>query len=86
MSSRLPKRQQQLYERLIGRGDVSIPDLFYTIATLRAQGLPAAFKVQYQQRYLGPYIAALNRNLVADRLRVEPGALKNTYRLVSTTV
>lgn len=85
MLNRLPRRQQQLYDRLFGRGDVAIDQLFYSIATVKAQGTPLSLKTQYQQRYLGPYIAALNRNLAGERLRVEPGALKNTYRLVSVT-
>lgn len=81
--TKLPKRQQQLFDQLLGRGDVPIDRLFYTIATLRAQGVPAALKTQYQQRYLGPYITALNRNLAERNLHVEPGALKNSYRLVA---
>lgn len=85
MSSSLPKRQQQLYDRLLGRGDVPIEQLFYAIATLHAQGSEQAFSTAYQQRWLGPYLAALNRNLADRRMKVEPGALKGTYRLVAAT-
>jgi hypothetical protein len=78
---KLPRRQQQLYDRLLGRGDVAISDLFFAIATLHAQGRPDAFDQRFQQMWLGPYITALNRNLSDHRMRVEPGALKGTYRL-----
>jgi hypothetical protein len=85
MSARLPKRQQQLYDRLLGRGDVPIDQLFFTIATLHAQQSEQAFNTAYQQRWLGPYLTALNRNLAGQKLKVEPGALKGTYRLVAAT-
>lgn len=84
MTSSLPRRQQQLYDLLLGRGDVPIERLFLSIATLHSQGHPGAFKTQFQQRYLGPYITALNRRLADQQMRVEPGAMKNTYRLVTT--
>lgn len=79
----LPKRQQQLYDLLLGRGDVTIERLFGAISTPHSQGHPSAGTTRFQQHYLGPYISALNRRLAVTGLRVEPGALKNTYRLVS---
>lgn len=81
MTLDLPRRQQQLHDLLLGRGDVPIPDL-YTGMTERAADPDA---MSDMQRWLGPYITALNRNLADRRLRVEPGAMKATYRLVALT-
>lgn len=75
-----PVQQQALLDRLLGRGDVPIPDLYGTLREPRGDET-----VQYQQRWLGPYIHSLNKNLAERGLRVEPGALKNTYRLVVLT-
>lgn len=85
MPSSLSRRQQQLYDRLLGRGDVPISDLFFAIATLHAQGSEQSFNTAFQQRWISPYIVALNRKLADQNLRVEPGALKGTYRLVAAT-
>lgn len=81
---KLPRRQQQLHDLLLGRGDVPIVDLYTKI---RGTGPVDYFgnQMSYMQRYLGPYITALNRSLAEEHLRVEPGALKNTYRLVAVT-
>lgn len=77
----LPRRQKQLYDLLLGRGDVLIDDLMTGVwGTAQFQRT-----TQTQQRYLGPYITALNRNLCEHGLKVEPGALKNTYRLVASS-
>ncbi len=75
----LPRRQMELYTLLLGRGDVPIEDLHNTL-----RNSPPVFNVQAMQRWLGPYIANLNRNLEPHGLRVEPGALKQTYRLVAS--
>jgi len=75
----LPKRQQQLHDLLLGRGDVQIAALYAGMAERPSDS------VSDMQRWLGPYITALNRNLVERRLCVEPGTVKNTYRLVAMT-
>lgn len=74
----LPRRQKQLHDLLLGRGDVFIEDLY------REMEGPARFDTnQRKQRWLSPYIAMLNQKLVDQGLRVEPGALKCSYRLVA---
>lgn len=73
----LPRRQRELYDLLLGRGDVPIEELHNVL-----RNSPPVFSVQAMQRWLGPYIANLNRSLEPHGLRVEPGALKQTYRLV----
>lgn len=75
---RLPRRQKALYDRLVGRGDVGIFDL-YAAVTGRACAQPS----RYAQTYISPYVRRLNRRLAAQGLKVEPGALKQTYRLVA---
>ena len=72
----LSPREQQLYDLLFGRGDVPIKELY------EAMGGPPNPKWRYIQRWLGPYITLLNRRL--EGMKVEPGALKQTYRLVRT--
>lgn len=90
----LPRRQKQLYDLLLGRGDVLIMDLYHEMHSTRrprnAEGMTAVLvsdheDVAAQQRWLTPYIALLNERLVDHGLRVEPGALKNTYRLVASS-
>lgn len=44
-----------------------------------------ADETTYPQKWLGGYITRLNRRLAAVNMKIEPGALKRTYRLVSTT-
>lgn len=70
----LPKRQRQLFDALLGRGDVSWQDL---CAAIEAE--PTGHLAQY----LGPYITKLNRRLAKANLRVEPGLTKGTYRLTA---
>lgn len=70
----LPERQQKLYDALAGRGDVPISDLCDAIEA-NLENTPA-------QQWLGPYITRLNRRLAKRGLRVKPGALKGTYRLI----
>jgi hypothetical protein len=76
MSNDLPRQQQTLHDLLLGRGDVPIATLY---GALFSEPRPAA----QQQMWLGPYITRLNRRLAKAKLRVEPGALKGTYRLVA---
>lgn len=75
----LAPRQKQLYDLLLGRGDVLIPELFIAMDGPDHLSVTTAS----QQRWLSPYIANLNSRL--EGLKVEPGALKNTYRLVATS-
>jgi hypothetical protein len=74
---KLPARQKQLYELLLGRGDVAVLELYQ-----KMQG-PAehADDVRYAQQYLGGYITKLNRRIQARKIRVVPGRMKNTYTL-----
>jgi hypothetical protein len=73
---KLSPRQQQLYDLLFGRGDVPIKELY------EGMGGPEHNGAYTEQEWLGPYITLLNRRL--DGMKVEPGALKQTYRLVRT--
>jgi dihydroxyacetone kinase len=77
----LPRRQKQIYTLMMGRGDVPITDIYELLTDIDTA--LRNVKIQTQQRYLGPYITALNRNLEVHGLRCEPGALKNTYRIVA---
>jgi hypothetical protein len=81
MSTDLPKRQKDLHDLLLGRGDVPIPQLFEDMRTADTPD----YDLKGQQRWLGAYISALNKSLAERGLRVEPGALRNTYRLVVLT-
>lgn len=81
MKNKLPRRQQQLHDLLLGRGDVFVDQLFSNMTHRDVNGRAVAD----MQRWLGPYITALNRSLADRKLRVEPGALKNTYRLVAVS-
>lgn len=75
----LPRRQKQLYDLLLGRGDVLISQLY---EHMTYQQDVSERTVADMQRRLSPYISLLNRSLAGEGLKVEPGALKNTYRLV----
>lgn len=70
----LPRRQKQLFDALLGKGDVSWQTLCDAI-----EAEPTVHLAQY----LGPYITKLNRRLVKSSLKVEPGRMKGTYRLVA---
>lgn len=76
----LPARQQLLHDLLFGKGDVLMDEL---VSAMRDGDL-ADFACTPQQ-WLSPYIGALNRNLVGRKLKVEPGALKGSYRMVAMT-
>jgi hypothetical protein len=73
----LPRREQDLYDLLAHKGDVSI-DILY-------QGMkgPPCDDMRRRQQWLGPYTTGLNRRLKNHKLRVKPGRLKNTYALVA---
>ena len=73
--TKLPRRQQDLYDLLAGKGDVSITELY------EAMGGPNEGDARYAQQWLGSYITKLNRRLAARGLRVTPGRIKNTYAL-----
>ena len=79
----LPRRQKQLYDLLLGRGDVLIVDLF-TAMKLHHYHTDAPL-ISDMQRWISPYVSNLNKNLADHGLKVEPGALKNTYRLVAAS-
>jgi len=78
----LPRRQRQLYELLFGKGDVSISQLYVAMRGFTGDG---GIAVAFMQRHLSPYITLLNRSLAAHGMKVEPGALKNTYRLIAVS-
>lgn len=69
----LPPQLQRLYDELLGKGDVRWDHLF------KALGLQEG---RDPQQALGPYVVRINRRLKSCRMRVEPGLLKKTYRLV----
>lgn len=76
MHTDLPKRQQQLYDALAGRGDVAWETL--------AEAIEANLGDCHPAQWLGPYVTRLNRRLAKKGLAVKPGALKGTLRLVAT--
>lgn len=76
MTIALPRRCQQLYDALSGRGDVPF-------ATL-CEAIDANLGPTASQQWLGPYVTRLNRRLVKHGLAVKPGVVKGTYRLIVT--
>lgn len=80
MSNSLPRRQQELYDLLAGKGDVPILDIYGHM------GGPADHvgDPRYAQQWLGSHVTRLNRRLAARGLRVCPGRLKGTYALIVT--
>jgi len=75
----LGPQQQKLHDLLFGKGDVLIEDLYRAL-----RGEPDGLSSAAMQRRISPYIVALNHKLAPAKMRVEPGALKQTYRLVIT--
>ena len=69
----LPAQLQKLYNALFGQGDVPFQHLFDLLGLMEGRN---------PQQALGPYIVRLNRRLKAHKMRVVPGRLKKTYRLV----
>lgn len=78
----LPRRQRELFNLLLGKGDVLISQM-YEHMFYQNKGATEDRPVADLQRRLSPYISLLNKSLVAHNMKVEPGALKNTYRLVA---
>lgn len=78
MSLALSDRERELLAILEGKDDVLIPVIYFKM------GGPNGKTVVYQQRWLGGYISRLNKALEGSSLRVEPGALKRSYRLATT--
>ena len=74
----LPKREQDLYDLLVGQGDVHIAALY------EAMGGPEDRDPPYRQQWLGPYISRLNRRLKNLKMRVRPGQARETYCLSLT--
>lgn len=72
----LPRREQDLYDLLAGKGDVAI------IALYIAMGGPEFADPTYPQKWLGPYITRLNRRVKNLRMKVKPGVARETYQLV----
>lgn len=81
MSNNLTSMQDRLYQLLLSRAatdataDTLILVCYDTVYPGCTRGL---YNRQMQQR-LGPLIARVNRRLVGQR--IEPGRMKNTYRL-----
>ncbi len=73
--TKLPARTQQLNDLLFGRGEVLVTDIYVAMG---GPPEPSYTKAQW----LGPYITRLNRRLRGEGLKVEPGKLKGSYRLV----
>lgn len=90
MTLRGPK-QQILVDTLMGKGDVPIAALYDALGgppqhaerVLERRG-PRGGGGSYAHAWISTYIRRTNQNLTKDQLRIEPGALKRTYRLVST--
>lgn len=75
----LTPRQRDLLKMLPLNEDVSVTTLYESFIG-HADGRDR----RQAQQYLGSWITRLNRRLKKHRLRVQPGRLKHTYRLVST--
>lgn len=69
----LPPQLQKFYDELFGKGDVPWAHLFKVLGLQEGRDL---------QQALGPYVVRINRRLRTQRMRVEPGQMKKTYRLV----
>ena len=74
MIDNLPPKMNVLYRALFGQGDVGIDEL--------AEGLGLGAD-RHPQQALGPYVTRLNRRLAKHKMKVEPGRMKRTYRLVA---
>jgi len=83
----LSPRLDQLYRFLLGKGDVPVVDLYASmmpgLKDARERGERRFGGTLYAQAWIGAYIARLNKRLAAHGLRVEPGLVKRTYRLVA---
>lgn len=80
---KLARRQQELYDLLLSRGDVAIDTLYDCMGGPEGRSTLTRGR-SYAQAWLGGYVTRLNRKLAGHDLKVEPGDLKRTYRLVST--
>lgn len=72
----LPRREQDLYDLLAGKGDVHINDLYL------GMGGPDCDDLRRRQQWLGPYTTKLNRRIRNLKMRVRPGEKRDTYALV----
>ena len=72
----LPRREQDLYDLLAGKGDVPIAAIY------QAMGGPEDRDPRYHQQYLGIHVTRLNRRLKNMRMKVKPGEARGTYTLV----
>lgn len=72
----LPRREQDLYDLLAGKGEVPI-DVLY-----EGMGGPPCDDPRRRQQWLGPYTTKLNRRIRNLKMRVKPGRLRDTYALV----
>ena len=73
----LPPKLSALYLLLEPGEDVHIVNIYQRVVGKEIND------TRYAQQTLGAYITKLNRRLKGIKQRVEPGALKQTYRLVS---
>ncbi len=78
----LPPSLQSLFDLLIGRGDVEIGIIYAQLGGPQDRAKEIDDNGRwYAQSWVGTYISRLNRKLVG--MKVEPGALRGTYRLVA---
>lgn len=76
----LPPVQAKLYAAVLHREDVKIEEIYAAMRDPAA--VPQHTSVRDQQMWLGPYLTKLNRRLKNYGLRIVPGQLKGTYRLI----
>lgn len=69
----LPPQLSKLFSELFGKGDVPFVHLCTVLGIKEGR---------HHQQALGPYVVRLNRRLKLHKMRVEPGQMKKTYRLV----
>lgn len=87
---KLSPRMADLYRLLLGKGDVPVVELYASMMpgmkpdVARRKGRERVHGTLYAQVWIGTYISRLNKRLATQGLRVEPGQIKRTYRLVST--
>ena len=72
--------QRLLYMTLRGAGTVPIELLHQKLYG------PSNLTLRRKQQQLGPHISRLNMHLVVRGFRIEPGAQKQTYRMVEHKV
>ena len=76
--TQLPRRQKQLYDILVGRGEVAVLDIYRAMNPSDADHRDDP---RWAHQWLGIYVSRANRKLAERGLRIQPGERKLTYTL-----